>query len=49
MIREELQRDKLRGRAARRAWNYEKRLEERKKGSLFGGNEEQTGKGERSV
>lgn len=30
MIREEIQRDKLRGRAARRAWNIEKRLEEGK-------------------
>ncbi|KMQ86810.1 hypothetical protein RF55_14109 [Lasius niger] len=30
LIRKELERDKLRGRAARRAWNFEKRLEEGK-------------------
>lgn len=30
MVREELKRDKLRGRAARRAWNFEKGLEEGK-------------------
>ncbi|KMQ81435.1 hypothetical protein RF55_26332, partial [Lasius niger] len=34
MIREEMQRNKLRGRAARRAWNFEKRLEEGKGGEL---------------
>jgi len=34
MVREELERDKLRGRAARRAWNFEKRLEEGKGGKL---------------
>lgn len=32
MIREELERDKLRGRAARRACNFEKRLKEGKGG-----------------
>ncbi|KMQ85710.1 hypothetical protein RF55_15573 [Lasius niger] len=34
MIREEMQRDKLRGRAARRASNFEKELEEGKRGGL---------------
>lgn len=28
MIREELQREKIKGRAGRRAWKYEKRLKE---------------------
>lgn len=32
MIRKEMHRDKLRGKAARRAWNFEKRLEEKKRG-----------------
>ena len=30
LVREELQRDKLRSRMGRRAWNYEKKLEEGK-------------------
>jgi len=30
LVREELQREKLRGRAGRRAWGFEKRLEEGK-------------------
>lgn len=34
MITEEMQRDKLKGRAARRAWNFEKKLEEGKGGGL---------------
>ncbi|XP_070513035.1 golgin subfamily A member 6-like protein 22 [Cardiocondyla obscurior] len=34
MVREELQRDKLKGRAGMRAWKYEKRLEEGKGGEL---------------
>ncbi|XP_077280504.1 uncharacterized protein LOC143907534 [Temnothorax americanus] len=34
MIREELQREKLRGRAVMRAWGYEKKLEEGKGGEL---------------
>ncbi|XP_070529779.1 calponin homology domain-containing protein DDB_G0272472-like [Cardiocondyla obscurior] len=34
MVREELQRDKLKGRAEMRAWKYEKRLEEGKGGVL---------------
>src|SRR5580765_19665 len=34
LIREELKRDKLRGRVARRAWNFEKRLEEGKGGEI---------------
>ncbi|KMQ86830.1 hypothetical protein RF55_14087 [Lasius niger] len=34
LIREELKRDKLRGRAARRAWNFEKKLEEGKGGEI---------------
>jgi len=34
MVREELKRDKLRGRAGRRAWGFEKRLEEGRGGSL---------------
>lgn len=34
MIREELQREKMRGRMARRAWGYEKRLKEGKGGVL---------------
>jgi len=36
MVREELKRDKLRGRAGRRAWGFEKRLEEGRGGSLRG-------------
>lgn len=31
MVREELQREKFRGRAERRAWGYERRLEEGKR------------------
>jgi len=34
MVRKELQREKLRCRAARRAWGYEKRLEEEKGNGL---------------
>jgi hypothetical protein len=34
MVREELQREKLRGRAGRRAWSFEKRLEEGKGSEL---------------
>jgi len=34
LIREELQRDKLRGRASNRAWGFEKRLEERRGSEL---------------
>ncbi|KMQ82134.1 hypothetical protein RF55_24051 [Lasius niger] len=34
MVREELKRDKLKSRAARRAWNFEKRLEQGKEGRL---------------
>lgn len=33
MVREELQRGKLKGRAGRRAWRFEKRLRKRKEGS----------------
>lgn len=32
MIREELQREKIRSKAARRAWSFEKRLEEGREG-----------------
>jgi len=35
MIREELQRDKLRGRAGRRAWRFEERLAEGKRSEFF--------------
>lgn len=34
LVREKLQRDKLRERARRRAWGYEKRLEEGKESEL---------------
>lgn len=34
MVREELQREKLRGRMGRRAWGYERRLEEGKGNEL---------------
>lgn len=34
MIREEIQRDKMRGRMGRRAWSYKKKLEEGKGGIL---------------
>jgi len=36
MVREELKREKLRGRAGRKAWGFEKRLEEGKGGDLQG-------------
>lgn len=43
LLREELQRDKLRGRAGMRTWSYERKLEEGREG----GNEKQSegGKG----
>lgn len=34
IVREEIQRKKLKGRAGLRAWRYEKKLEERKGGEL---------------
>lgn len=48
MMREEVERDKLKGRAGLRAWKFEKRIEEGRGGRWarrWGGREEEEGEG----